>query len=140
MTGVESRTPRDSDFALAGVSANSMSTRGWKWDVDIYDRPGWHSYTYTYPHWGGITRRDDGEIVVRFESADESAINDDFYIEHYRTVFLSSRDGGLTWREVEPQWTYNIPLTLSDGTWSRSSRTGGCEPAKSKGGGSKTWA
>ena len=93
-----------------------MTTRGWKWDVDIYDRPGWHAYTYTYPHWGGILRRDDCEIIVRFESADENAINDDFYIEHYRAVFLSSRDDGLTWREVEPQWTYNIPVTLSEGT------------------------
>ena len=118
-----------------------MSTRGWKWDVDIYDRPGWHSYTYTYPHWGGIVRRDDGEIVVRFESADESAINDDFYIEHYRTVFLSSRDGGLTWREVEPQWTYNIPVDPV-GWHSGRDRRGpaDAEPAKSKGSGSKTWA
>lgn len=95
---------------------NKMRTTGWKWDVEIYDRPGWHSATYQSPHWGGISRYEDGEIVVRFDSSDENGINDDFYVEHYRTVFLSSLDDGLTWLEVEPRWTYNIPLQLSDGT------------------------
>jgi hypothetical protein len=49
---------------------------GWKWDVVIYDRPGWSSFTYQYPLWGTIRKRK-GEILVRFDSADEQGINDD---------------------------------------------------------------
>ena len=26
----------------------------WKLDVDIYDRPGWNSFTYQFPLWGGF--------------------------------------------------------------------------------------
>lgn len=88
---------------------------GWKWDTVIYDRPGWNSFTYGYPAWGAVKKRK-GEIVVRFDSADEQGINDDFYFEHYRQVVLSSANGGLTWREIQPDWRYSIPLELSDGT------------------------
>jgi len=94
---------------------SSTAELGWKWNVDIYDKPGWSSFTYTYPHWGGIIKRDD-KIVIRFDSADETTINDDFYIEHYRTVMLASYNGGLSWSQIDPGWTYNIPLVLSDGT------------------------
>ncbi|MFH1006331.1 MAG: sialidase family protein [Candidatus Latescibacterota bacterium] len=87
----------------------------WKWDVVIYDRPGWNSFTYNYPIEGMIRQRGD-EIMIRFDSADESRINDDFYYEHYRQIVLSSKDGGLTWEEIEPDWAYYVPLKLSDGT------------------------
>lgn len=89
-------------------------TRGWKWDVVIYDRPGWNSFTYGFPVMGMIKARGD-EMILRFDSADESGINDDFYFERYRQVVLSSRDGGLTWEEIEPDWAYCFPLKLSDG-------------------------
>jgi len=88
----------------------------WKYDIDIYDRPGWHSYTYSFPGGGGIRKRLNGEIVIRFDSADGSGINDDFYVEHYRQVVLSSMDNGLTWEEIEPYWQYHMPVELSDGT------------------------
>lgn len=88
---------------------------GWKWDTVIYDRPGWNSFTYGYPAWGAIKKRK-GEILVRFDSADEQGINDDFYFEHYRQVVLSSANGGLSWKEIQPDWKYSIPLELSDGT------------------------
>ncbi len=85
-------------------------------NVTVYDRPGWNSYTYNFPFAGGIQKRAGGELVLRFDTADENGINDDFYVEHYREVALSSRDGGRTWREIEPDWRYHMPLELSDGT------------------------
>ena len=94
---------------------SAQKSKGWKWEVDIYDRPGWNSFTYNFPDEGGIQKRGN-EIVIRFDSADEKGIDNDFYYEHYREVFLSSKDGGLTWKEIEPDWKYDIPLELSDGT------------------------
>ena len=88
----------------------------WKWDVDIYDRPGWNSFTYNFPVWGGIQKRKGTEIVLRFDTADAAGVNDDFYFEHYRQVAVSSTDGGMSWREIQPDWQYNMPLELSDGT------------------------
>jgi len=111
---------------LAGkkqVSSNSwklgekqVSSKPWKLDVDIYDKPGWNSFTYQFPLWGGIQKRANDEIVIRFDSADASGINDDFYYEHHRDVVLSSKDGGKSWEEIEPDWDHQIPLKLSDGT------------------------
>lgn len=77
--------------------ADPKDSRGWKWDVSIYDRPGWNSFTFQFPLWGAIKKRENDEIVIRFDTADASAINDDFYFEHYRRVVLSSKDGGKTW-------------------------------------------
>ena len=94
--------------------ANQRKTenKGWKWDVDIYDRPGWNSM-----HWygGGIQKRKDNEIVIRINTADKNGVCDDFYIEHYRKVVLSSKDGGLTWGEIEPYPEIG-KIVLSDGT------------------------
>ena len=89
---------------------------GWKWDVDIYDRPGWPSFTYGFPGMGAIQKRANNEIVIRFDTSDESGINDDFYCEHYRQVVLSSTDGGMSWHPMQPDWQIHPPLALSDGT------------------------
>ena len=68
-----------------GRGKDRITTGGnaWKWDVDIYDRPGWNSFTYNFPVWGGIQKRKGNEIVLRFDTADAAGINDDFYFEHY---------------------------------------------------------
>ena len=83
---------------------------------DIYDRPGWNSFTYTFPHWGGIEKRDDGRVVIRFDTADASTYNDDFYFRHYQQVAMVSNDGCHTWQPFEPDWPHLMPLRLSDGT------------------------
>ena len=93
-----------------------MKQTGWKLDVDVYDRRGWNSFTYQFPIWGGIQKRDNDEIVIRFDSADDTGINDDFYFERYEQVVLSSKDAGRSWERIEPEWQYHIPLRLSDGT------------------------
>lgn len=98
------------------LAKNPKKTQGWKWNVDIYDRPGWHSFTYQFPLWGAIQKRASDEIIIRFDTADTNGINDDFYFENYRQVVLSSKDGGKSWKEIEADWEHNIPLKLSDGT------------------------
>ena len=87
-----------------------------KSDLLIYDRPNWNSYTYNYPILGGVQIRDHDEIVVRFDTANADKINDDFFVEEYQQVVLSSKDMGKTWTPITPNWSYNIPLKLSDGT------------------------
>ena len=93
-----------------------MKQKGWKWDVDIYDRQGWNSFTYQFPLWGAIRRRKNNEIVIRFDTADDGGLNDDFYFEHYEQVVLSSKDGGMSWQRIKPDWKHYMPLELSDGT------------------------
>ena len=83
---------------------------------DIYDRPGWNSFTYTYPHWGGIEKRENGRVVIRFDTADATAYNDDFYFRHYREVAMVSDDGCRTWELFQPDWSHQVPLHVSDGT------------------------
>ena len=87
-----------------------------KSDLLIYDRPNWNSYTYNYPILGGVQIRDHDEIVVRFDTANADKINDDFFVEEYQQVVLSSKDMGKTWTPITPNWSCNIPLELSDGT------------------------
>ncbi|MAE64985.1 MAG: hypothetical protein CMJ18_12010 [Phycisphaeraceae bacterium] len=86
-----------------------------KQDLILYDRPGWNSFTYNFPVSGGIRREPDGAITIRFDSADASCINDDFYFEHYRQVAMRSRDC-LAWENVDPDWDHYMPMRLSDGT------------------------
>lgn len=83
---------------------------------DIYDRTGWNSFTYTYPHWGGIEKRENGRVVIRFDTADATAYNDDFYFRHYREVAMVSDDGCRTWELFQPDWSHQVPLRVSDGT------------------------
>ena len=38
--------------------ADPKDSRGWKWDVSIYDRPGWNSFTFQFPLWGAIEKKE----------------------------------------------------------------------------------
>lgn len=102
---------------LAILAANwQRNFAVWKYDIVVYDKPGWNCYTYGYPDLGGVWLKGNSRIIIRFDSADETTINDDFYIEHHREVALESTNNGLTWHEIEPDWQHHIPLELSDGT------------------------
>jgi len=86
-----------------------------KTDLVIYDRPNWNSYTYNFPILGGVQVRENDEIVIRFDSANSNKINDDFYVEEYQQVVLSSQDQGTTWNRIQPGWPHNMPFKLSNG-------------------------
>lgn len=79
---------KDGTFAVSQTESNS-----WKWDVDIYDWLGWSS-----SHWysGTIQKKEGDEIFISFDTADESGINDEFFIKRYRKVvlFITKEQGG----------------------------------------------
>ena len=103
-------------FLLWLTAAAAAAEPPGKSDLLIYDRPNWNSYTYNYPILGGVQIRDHDEIIIRFDTANAAKINDDFFVEEYQQVVLSSKDMGETWTPITPNWPYNIPLELSDGT------------------------
>lgn len=67
---------------------------GWKWDVTIYDRPGWST------PWIAGPKLVEDEILVQCVSHPEDIYYDDWYAEVSETVTLSSKDGGLSWTET----------------------------------------
>lgn len=113
VAGSTGSTAATSNAACASEPERESRTQGWKWDVDIYDRNGWSS-----SHWygGTIEKREGNEIVISFDTADETGINDDFFVEHYRKVVLSSKDGGMTWGHVDYDLDNDTAVNLSDGT------------------------
>ena len=83
---------------------------GWTTAVDIFDRHGWNCFTYTFSHWGGIQKRSNGQIIIRFDSADAQAINDDILFEHYREVMLCSNDNGKHGASIPPHGVVTFPI------------------------------
>ncbi len=99
-------------LALCGVvqaqtdaSTESATTTGrdgrgpapWKWDVVVYDRPGWST------PWVGAVRVIGNELVVTCTSHPEESYYDDWYAEESNTVTVASADGGRTWRIASPE-------------------------------------
>ena len=79
--------------AEAGKSdtASPKDSSGWKWDVTIYDRPGW---TTTWI--AGLKLLANDEIAIQIESSREGTYHDDFYSDESVFTTLPSKDGGLT--------------------------------------------
>ena len=75
-------------------STKPKKLEGWKWDVTIFDRPGWSTPWIAGPRLVG------DEILVQCISHPEDIYYDDWYAEESETVTLSSSDGGLTWTET----------------------------------------
>ena len=48
--------------ASKSAATGQKVSNGWKWDVDIYDRPGWNSFTFQFPLWGAIEKRENAEL------------------------------------------------------------------------------
>ena len=71
-----------------------INSKGWKWDVAIYDRPGW---TTTWI--AGLKLLPNDELAIQIESSREGTYHDDFYSDESVFTTLSSKDGGLTWEE-----------------------------------------
>lgn len=98
----------------------------WKVDVTIYDRPGWSSTSYGLP----VRKDKSGELVVGFQTQREDTVIDDFYSGHAEWVFLSSQNGGKSWKStsrdglpVDSRWphrshhcTHGWAVELGDGT------------------------
>jgi hypothetical protein len=81
----------------------------WKWDVSIYDKPGW------FTPWMAPPRLLGDEIILRCTSHPENVYADDFYAEKSETVTLSSMNGGRSWRKTAAErYDQATPNALSD--------------------------
>ena len=81
------------------TAASRRKAAGWKWDVTIYDRPGW-SATWLRT----VELQENDEIVISVTANKEGTYAGDFYWEKGSsdTATISSTDGGLTWHETSP--------------------------------------
>jgi hypothetical protein len=87
----------------------------WKWDVTIYDRPGW-SATWL----PAIKLLPNDDILLQVEAYNEAKYHDDFYADEADLRTLLSKDGGRSWQEV-PNKVFPSPsvITLANGAMLR---------------------
>ena len=87
----------------------------WKWDVTIYDRPGW-SATWL----PAIKLLPNDDILLQVEAYNEAKYHDDFYADEADLRTLLSKDGGRSWKEV-PNEVFPSPsvVTLDNGAMLR---------------------
>ena len=100
--------------AEAGKSGDicQKHTGPWKWDVTIYDRPGWSTSWLL-----GIKLLPNDEFLLQCESYNEARYHEDFYAEDADVTTLHSKDGGLLWQEVPNERFPDQTIeTLTDGT------------------------
>ena len=95
--------------ALKAKTSESHAPGGWKWDVTIYDRPGWST------PWIGGPKLIGDEILIQCVTHPEDIYYDDWYAEVSETVTLSSTDGGLSWTETSNERFASEPAIPSDG-------------------------
>lgn len=82
----------------------------WKWDVTIYDKPGW------FTPWMAPPRLVGAEILLQCTSHPEKVYADDFYAEKSETVTLASTDGGRSWHKTAAErYEREMPDASSDG-------------------------
>ena len=93
---------------LAQSLLNAGAPQAWKWDVDIYDRPGWST------PWIGGPKLIGDEILIQCVTHPEDIYYDDWYAEVSETVTLSSTDGGLTWKETSNERFIGEPTNPAD--------------------------
>ncbi len=68
----------------------------WKVDITVFDRPGWSATSFGLP----VMRHRNGDLVVGFQAQREDAITDDFYSAHAEWIFLTSANGGRSWKQT----------------------------------------
>ena len=95
--------------ALQSKTSESHAPGGWKWDVTIYDRPGWST------PWIGGPKLVGDEILIQCVTHPEDIYYDDWYAEVSETVTLSSTDGGLSWAQTSNERFTSEPAIPSDG-------------------------
>lgn len=87
----------------------SDTRNAWKWDVTIYDRPGWST------PWMAPPRLSGDEILLQCKPHPEGNYDNDFYIaEDEEKVTLSSLDGGRSWHRT-PDQRYDAAILSETG-------------------------
>jgi hypothetical protein len=95
-------------------STPASATGPWKWDVSIYDRPGWIG------RFRGRVRlaSPDGErLYLRFEELERATYYGDYFMGRHRDTWLYSPDGGRTWQPSTAGEAPNVDgVALPDGS------------------------
>ncbi|PYY11896.1 MAG: hypothetical protein DMG69_02820 [Acidobacteria bacterium] len=101
---------------LRGPNPSPVKSVPAKWDITLFDRPGWCSHA-----WYHIVEPD-GTIVVPIQSSDMRAPYGDFIRTETDDLVLKSRDNGHSWTEVRdasltafPWGCYGLPAKAPDG-------------------------
>ena len=70
-------------------------TKPWKWDVTIYDRPGWYTISDNHKQ---LYLSPSGRLGLRIWSSPAALTATDFWKEQFDNRVLVSDDGGMSWR------------------------------------------
>jgi hypothetical protein len=94
------------------IAAGPNNSNGWKFDVNIYDRPGWAAAWL-----GGVALLENDEIIIRGSANKLGTYFDDFYGDVSEGFTVSSTDGGLSWHETSPdRYPESKSNVLADGS------------------------
>jgi hypothetical protein len=86
----------------------------WKWDVSIYDRPGWIA---RFRGRGRLASPDGQQLYVRFEELERASYYGDYFMGRHRDTWLHSPDAGNTWRMSSAAEAPNVDgVALPDGS------------------------
>ncbi|MBI3969783.1 MAG: exo-alpha-sialidase [Chloroflexi bacterium] len=85
----------------------------WKWDVTIYDRPGWVG---RFRGRARLTSPDGARLYLRFEELERATYYGDYFMGRHRDTWLVSPDGGRTWQHTTAGEAPNVDgVVMPDG-------------------------
>ena len=89
------------------------SAAPWKWDVSIYDRPGWVA---RFRGRGRLASPDGERLYVRFEELERASYYGDYFMGRHRDTWVCSPDGGRSWQTAAADQAPNVDgVALPDG-------------------------
>ena len=91
-----------------------MTSTPWKWDVTIYDHPGWRTLSNNHQV---LRVLPDGRLVCQIWSTPAGLVASDYYKEQLDDRALVSEDGGRSWCDFDGPVRPPRIAELSDGTW-----------------------
>ena len=77
------------------MEVRRLMTKPWKWDVTIYDRPGWYTISDNHKQ---LYLSPSGRLGLRTWSSPAALTATDFWKEQFDNRVLVSDDGGMSWR------------------------------------------
>ena len=100
---------------MAADTTDTAGTSGpWKWDVSIYDRPGWIG---RFRGRGRLASSDGQRLYVRFEELERATYYGDYFMGRHRDTWLYSPDRGRTWQRSTAEQAPNVDgVALADGS------------------------
>jgi hypothetical protein len=86
---------------MSAVTADERAGPPWKWDVTVYDRPGWIGRFRGRARLATSGGAPPGEgLFLRFEELERASYFGDYFMGRHRDTWLASPDGGRSWRRA----------------------------------------